>query len=54
MLAECITNQYEKSELTWEVLKKYSIILWYENIHQITKWMETIASNVFTSTRDAS
>ncbi len=38
--------------MTWELLKKYSIILWYNNdMTKITQWVDQISMNIFLKSR---
>jgi len=47
LINECITKKFEDDELTWNALKKYSVILWYDNMAMLKEWVEKIAVNEY-------
>lgn len=40
-------NEEVKNNLTWKHLKKYAIVLWYENTEKIKEYIELIAKNEY-------
>ena len=56
MIQECIDKDIIQSEendnpLTWKMMKKYAVVLWYDNIEKIKEYIETIARNEYKETK---
>jgi len=51
LIQECIEKEGEDF-LSWENLRKYGVIIWYDNMEKITGYIETIARNEYRKTRD--
>lgn len=52
MIHECIEKEIQQSEdnenaLTWKLMKKYAVVLWYDNLEKIKEYIENIAKNEF-------
>lgn len=53
LIQECIEKTLRDSpnELSWQTLKKYGIIIWFENLERIRNYIEIIAKNEFAKTQ---
>lgn len=45
----CLRDEFE---VTWDVLKKYGIIIWYDNLPRIKQYIEKYAQNLYRRTKD--
>jgi len=51
LIQECIKPE-EEDNLTWEHMRKYGVVIWYnENLEKIKDYIEKIARNEFRKTK---
>ena len=38
--------------MSWKIIKKFCVVLWYDDVNQIKKWVEKIALSEYRITKD--